>query len=218
MGYFYRGRHRRPSYTARRAVLVAAGGVLALPAVAGPAAAGEVVGPPRVQATLDAIAGCESGGGPHDRGLPSAVNPRNHAHFGLFQFDLDTWASVGGAGSPAHASRAEQYRRATTLLEDRGTQPWAHSQSCWDDVARPIAASDTITAAAPPATVAPAAKPTKPAPRTSGTYVVKRGDSLWRIAASHYGSGTQWPRLYANNRAVVGSNPALIFPGQRLHL
>lgn len=210
MSYFYRGRHRRPTHATRRAVMVAAGGVLALPGAPGVAAAAEVVPAARVQATLDVLAGCESGTGPHDSGDPTAVNPRNHAHFGLFQFDLETWGSVGGTGNPAQATRDEQYRRATTLLEDRGTQPWDGSRSCWSGVVRPIAAADTITAAAPPATIAPVAH--------AKTYTVRRGDSLWKIAASHYGDGTQWRRLYANNRAVVGSNPALILPGQRLAL
>jgi nucleoid-associated protein YgaU len=53
--------------------------------------------------------------------------------------------------------------------------------------------------------------------------VVRRGDSLWDIAARHLGRGAstaevaaEWPRWYAANRAVVGDDPDLLLPGQRL--
>jgi murein DD-endopeptidase MepM/ murein hydrolase activator NlpD len=45
------------------------------------------------------------------------------------------------------------------------------------------------------------------------TYKVKRGDTLSQIAASH---DMSWPKLYAANRSIVGGNPDLIFPGQKL--
>ncbi|HSR22457.1 MAG TPA: LysM domain-containing protein [Candidatus Eisenbacteria bacterium] len=53
--------------------------------------------------------------------------------------------------------------------------------------------------------------------------VVRRGDTLWDIAARHLGPrasaaevAAAWPRWYAANRALVGPDPALIRPGQRL--
>ncbi|EFH82712.1 LysM peptidoglycan-binding domain-containing protein [Ktedonobacter racemifer] len=52
----------------------------------------------------------------------------------------------------------------------------------------------------------------------SGTYVVGPKDSLWVIAARFYGSGQQWQRLYQNNRSIIGSDPRMIHPGQRLVL
>lgn len=56
-------------------------------------------------------------------------------------------------------------------------------------------------------------------PQTSqSTYRVKSGDSLSVIAERKLRSASQWPRLYALNRRVVGTNPHLIFPGQRLKL
>ncbi|WP_239613946.1 LysM peptidoglycan-binding domain-containing protein [Cohnella mopanensis] len=51
---------------------------------------------------------------------------------------------------------------------------------------------------------------------TPSSYVVKRGDSLWRISARVYGSGDQWRTIYEKNKAVVGANPNLIYPGQKL--
>jgi soluble lytic murein transglycosylase-like protein len=68
------------------------------------------------QATLDAIASCESGGD------PTAVNPGGY--YGKYQFDLGTWASVGGSGSPAEAPEAEQDYRAALLYSRAGSSPW----------------------------------------------------------------------------------------------
>jgi hypothetical protein len=43
---------------------------------------------------------------------------------GAYQFDLSTWASVGGSGDPAVASPAEQDHRAQVLWSQRGPSPW----------------------------------------------------------------------------------------------
>jgi soluble lytic murein transglycosylase-like protein len=68
------------------------------------------------QATLDAIASCESGGD------PTAVNAAGY--YGKYQFDLGTWQSVGGSGSPADAPEAEQDYRAALLYSRAGSSPW----------------------------------------------------------------------------------------------
>lgn len=49
-------------------------------------------------------------------------------------------------------------------------------------------------------------------------YTVRAGDSLWLIAGRRLGNPMRWPDLYAANVAVVGSNPDLIYPGERLTL
>ena len=69
------------------------------------------------QSTLDAIAACESGGD------PTAVDSSG-TYFGKYQFDTGTWASVGGSGSPADASEAEQDYRASLLYSRAGSSPW----------------------------------------------------------------------------------------------
>jgi resuscitation-promoting factor RpfA len=53
--------------------------------------------------------------------------------------------------------------------------------------------------------------------------VVHRGDTLWTIAARHLGEhatdqdvAEEWPLWYAANRDVIGTDPDLIRPGQRL--
>lgn len=65
----------------------------------------------------------------------------------------------------------------------------------------------------------------RPRPETAvdELVVVRRGDTLWAIAERHLGPGataaeiaTEWPRWYAANRAVIGADPDLLRPGQRL--
>ena len=53
--------------------------------------------------------------------------------------------------------------------------------------------------------------------------VVRRGDSLWAIAARHLGRDASeaeiaraWPAWFAANRDVVGDDPDLLLPGQLL--
>jgi murein DD-endopeptidase MepM/ murein hydrolase activator NlpD len=61
-------------------------------------------------------------------------------------------------------------------------------------------------------------KPTpKPKPTTNGDYTVKGGDTLSGIARVELDT-TNWKPLYEANKSVVGSNPNLIFPGQKLDL
>ncbi len=73
--------------------------------------------PPATPPHLAAIAACESGGDPR------AVDPSG-TYRGKYQFDLQTWASVGGSGDPAAAPEAEQDRRAAILYARAGSSPW----------------------------------------------------------------------------------------------
>lgn len=52
---------------------------------------------------------------------------------------------------------------------------------------------------------------------TGGTYTVKSGDCLSSIARKMLGT-SNWQALYEQNKAVIGSNPNLIYPGQVLTL
>lgn len=63
------------------------------------------------------ISRCESGND------PSAVSASGQ-YRGKWQFDRQTWESVGGSGDPAAASEAEQDRRAGALYAQRGASPW----------------------------------------------------------------------------------------------
>jgi LysM repeat protein len=66
---------------------------------------------------LAAIRACESSG---DYGAVSA----DGLYGGAYQFDRQTWQSVGGSGNPAAAPPAEQDARASQLWSQRGSNPW----------------------------------------------------------------------------------------------
>lgn len=67
--------------------------------------------------------------------------------------------------------------------------------------------------------------PLAPAPSPSRTVVVRPGDCLWQLAAAHLPDGAsatevteRWQAIHRLNRAVIGPDPDLIHPGQRLVL
>lgn len=48
----------------------------------------------------------------------------------------------------------------------------------------------------------------------ASTYTVVKGDCLWNIAKKYYGSGSKYTVIYNANKAVIGGNSNLIYPGQ----
>ena len=65
----------------------------------------------------EALRFCESSG-------DYAVTNFSGKYRGAYQFDLETWETVGGTGDPAAASPAEQDHRALRLYLSRGHAPW----------------------------------------------------------------------------------------------
>lgn len=83
-----------------------------------------------------------------------------------------------------------------------------------------IARVDAMPAAASTAPALPA-PPVPAEPQVAavgGTHDVKAGDFLWKIAADKLGDAGRWPEIYALNKDVIGDNPNLILPGQKLRL
>ena len=70
----------------------------------------------------EGLAACESGG------RPDAVDASG-TYGGLYQFDTQTWHSLGGSGRPQDAPAAEQTYRAKKLYLRRGASPWPHCGS-----------------------------------------------------------------------------------------
>jgi nucleoid-associated protein YgaU len=54
-------------------------------------------------------------------------------------------------------------------------------------------------------------------PGTQNSYVVKKGDSLSKIAKQHYGDADQWRKIFEANRDQI-EDPDLIHPGQTLRI
>lgn len=71
-----------------------------------------------------ALAECESNGNPR------AVNP--NGHYGLYQFSLSTWQTVGGTGNPIDASPEEQTYRAQVLYVRAGSGQWSCGSHLFD--------------------------------------------------------------------------------------
>ncbi|MCX5144600.1 MULTISPECIES: transglycosylase family protein [unclassified Streptomyces] len=211
------GRHRRyqPSRINRASLTVTAGGAgLALPlitAASAGAASGDV---------WDKVAACESTSNWH-------INTGN-GYFGGLQFTRSTWAAYGGTAYASRAdlaSRDQQIAIAEKVLDGQGPGAWPVCSgkagltrgggtpdiSPQTERTRPM----TPKRAEVKRTSAPATPTTVPGKRDA--YTVARGDSLSGIAADRHLEGG-WQRLYSANRKVVGDDPDLIFPGQRLSL
>jgi hypothetical protein len=195
----------------------ATGGVMLL-GTAGPADAATPV-------NWDAIAQCESGGNWH-------INTGN-GYYGGLQFNQGTWAGNGGRAFAARAdlaSRAQQITIAEHLYARRGLSPWpvcgkkggstkkvapSHStghKSSGTTHKNSTTKKHSTTTTKKTAPQAPSRPVTGP---STGNYTVVSGDTLSAIAASHQVQGG-WKALYERNLSVVGTNPNLIFPGQRL--
>lgn len=69
---------------------------------------------------------------------------------------------------------------------------------------------------------APVPEPSAPAPQMPAdhdarTYTVQPGDTLWKIAETHYGNGADYMKIFEANRDLL-DDPNKIFPGQELKI
>jgi hypothetical protein len=76
--------------------------------------------------------------------------------------------------------------------------------------------AEETTADSQPAAEEPVVEETVSAPQND-TYLVVRGDSLWKISGKPdiYGNPYQWPLIYKANRDKI-KDADLIYPGQEL--
>lgn len=162
----------------------------------------------------DRLANCESSGN------FSNMDTGGNGHYGGFQFSIATWQSVGGTGNPANATPAEQLLRAKRLLARSGPGQWACAPQA--GLTQGLGASQGLTILGPgsadtPHTLDAGTDDRDPAdvPKPSGKYTVVSGDTLSKIAHAKLGAASKWPTIYSANKGVIGSNPNLIFPGQR---
>ncbi|WP_030560108.1 LysM peptidoglycan-binding domain-containing protein [Streptomyces aureocirculatus] len=220
----------RPQYIRRTAVL---GGAAILAPLALLTATGQAAADSGV---WDRIARCESGGN-------WQINTGNGYHGGL-QFSAATWRAYGGTAYAPTADRASKAQQIAVAAKVQRAQGWGAWPSCSARAGAQGAAPGAAAApaapqraapqqAAPkqaaPRPAAPKAAPEQPAPQYraparsergtaradagSGNYTVRSGDTLSRIAAAH---GTDWQRIFVANQGVIGGDPDVIVPGQRL--
>ena len=107
---------------------------------------------------------------------------------------------------PQQALLAE---RGKGLLESIGAA-FGGSSKASAEPARPKADFSDVKAGS--SSTAPPPKPVEE------TYTVAAGDSLSKIAKRFYGNANDWRRIYDANREVIGANPDLIRPGQKLRI
>lgn len=55
-----------------------------------------------------------------------------------------------------------------------------------------------------------------PPPKELKTYTVVKGDSLWKIAETHWGKGSLYPKLIAANPDQLKDEKSIIHPGDVL--
>jgi nucleoid-associated protein YgaU len=77
----------------------------------------------------------------------------------------------------------------------------------------PAGQAPVVSTGEPSVAPSPAAAPNHPV-----SHDVKAGDYLWKIAHEQLGDASRWPEIYALNRDVIGENPNLLQPGQKLRL
>ncbi|MDF3289723.1 LysM peptidoglycan-binding domain-containing protein [Streptomyces silvisoli] len=170
--------------------------------------------------TWDRVAGCESGGN-------WSINTGN-GNYGGLQFTQQTWAAFGGTAYAPRAdlaSKAEQIIVAEAVLARQGPGAWpvcsVRAHLTRGGHPAPVKRSSGPRHAAPksrshggtghrPDTGGPAAAPTT-------SYTVHDGDTLSSVAVQATVPGG-WQRLYDANRNVIGPDPDVIYPGQRLTL
>ncbi|WFB11086.1 transglycosylase family protein [Streptomyces sp. LX-29] len=228
-----RGRHRRyrPNRVSRASLSVTASGAgLAIPLVGATGAHAASVD------TWNKVAACESTNNWH-------INTGNGFYGGL-QFTQSTWEAYGGTAYAARAdlaSKDQQIAVAERVLDGQGPGAWpvcSQRAGLTRDGAAPRRtpeAEPKAASGAKPSTektsatartsqkkpgATPKSEPTSLPGRSggkAGAYVVVGGDSLSGIAEAQDVDGG-WQTLYTVNREVVGDDPDLIHPGQRLSL
>lgn len=164
----------------------------------------------------DRIAQCESGGDWH-------INTGN-GYYGGLQFSAATWRAYGGtayASTADKASKGQQIAVATKVQRAQGWNAWPTcSARAGAYGSAPSVSSGSASTGSPSAASKPSKAPARSQSHTDrsasrGDYTVRAGDTLSGIAARH---GTTWQRLYAANKAVIGGDPDVIVPGQRLEV
>ncbi|MFJ7049562.1 transglycosylase family protein [Streptomyces sp. NPDC101112] len=224
-----KGKHRRPSKTARA---IAVAGVTGAAAIAAPLiAAGSASA--ATESEWDAVAQCESGG-------DWSINTGN-GYYGGLQFSASTWAGYGGtqyASTADQASKAQQIAIAEKVLAGQGKGAWpvcgkGLSGASYDGAAASSGNSGSNSSSSSSSSSSEQGTQETRASRSSeratvetptgkkvkkgdGEYKVVSGDTLSSIAAKKNVKGG-WEKLFELNKDII-DDADFIYPGQQLHL
>ncbi|SEO59450.1 transglycosylase family protein [Actinacidiphila rubida] len=225
------GKHRRPSNkTLVRLASVAgvAGVAIAAPLIGATSSSAASV------ATWDAVAQCESGGN-------WSINTGN-GYYGGLQFSQSSWAAAGGlqyAQRADLATKDQQIAVAEKLLALQGPSAWScasaggltaggpspdinpggsssSSSSTGSTSTQASSSSSSSSSTASSSHAATSWKKSGTWSKGHGSYVVRHGDTLSKIATAHHVSGG-WHKLFELNKDTV-KDANLIYPGQHLKL
>ena len=86
------------------------------------------------------------------------------------------------------------------------SEPWHWRYVAGDKIPAAVIAferSQNVTAPAPVVTAPVPPAPVAPAPPQEVTVIAVKGDSWWKLAAKHMGSGLKWPQLKKHNPKVT---------------
>jgi LysM repeat protein len=159
----------------------------------------------------DGVARCESGGN-------WSINTGN-GYYGGLQFSYSTWLAYGGGAYARRAdlaTKAQQIVIAERTLRGQGIGAWPVCGRYLTSYTVPTVTrtAPARTASARTAPARPAVAKPAPAPaRSTRSYTVRSGDTLYRIAMAYHVPGG-WPTLARMNPQI--KNPNLIYVGQRL--
>lgn len=220
------GKHRREDPKNPVATAVITTGGLSLAAIA--AATGTANAATAEE--WDRTAQCESSGN-------WAINTGN-GYYGGIQFSASTWAEFGGlefASRADLATKAQQIEVGERVLWKGHGNNRPQGKGAWPACGVGLSNTPYGGAVQPPA---PDPVPTPPAPKpdpvpnvpdkpnhghghgkvrlAAHDHEVKPGDTLSKLATAH--RMPDWRKLYEENRDVIGDDPNLIYPGQKIHI
>ncbi|WP_031509696.1 transglycosylase family protein [Streptomyces megasporus] len=225
-----KGHDSRTAKAVRAAALTgAAGAAIAVPLSGAQSASAASVD------TWERVAQCESGG-------DWSINTGN-GYYGGLQFAQSSWEAAGGlryAPRADLATKEQQIAVAERLLAMQGPRAWGCADEGGLTSGGPAAEVDPDGASGDGWSGRSGSQSQSQSQSHSssqsqsqsvsadshghhgedgedevGTYTVRSGDTLRAIAAEH---DTTWQQLYEENKDVVGDDPNLIFPGQKLRV
>ncbi len=162
------------------------------------------------------------GGGPRSRLVPGAVYLLVAAVLGVGALPAAADATPHVTGGTTPVAVAAAPTPAASMVDPGWGAPAVPAATTVDPGWRPAAP------ASPPRTAPGAETAVLGSLRADlaadDEVVVRRGDTLWDLAARHLGPdagdaeiAAEWPRWHGANREVIGADPDLLLPGQRLH-